>query len=92
MFHKTVKIQSQPSNYILGLSLGVTCTDTPNGPVCGSCPDGYKGDGRRCELIDTCATLRPCYPGMSSQLTTFVFSLPILQSWYILSALSLVFF
>ena len=23
-----------------------------SGYICGACPDGYKGDGRNCELVD----------------------------------------
>lgn len=43
---------------------GVTCRDTSRGPVCGSCPPGYKGDGKTCVLdIITCAQVS-CYPGV----------------------------
>lgn len=40
---------------------GVECRDSPNGPVCGPCPYGYKGDGKSC-VYDLCKN-NPCYPG-----------------------------
>lgn len=41
----------------------VDCRDTIEGPRCGSCPPGYKGDGRFCER-DACGA-EPCYEGVS---------------------------
>lgn len=40
----------------------VECRDTNDGPVCGPCPQGFKGDGRFCER-DACSE-DPCYPGV----------------------------
>ena len=34
---------------------GTECIDMEapaSGYICGACPDGYKGDGRNCELVD----------------------------------------
>ena len=41
----------------------VECRDTYDGPVCGPCPNGFKGDGKFCER-DACSE-DPCYPGVS---------------------------
>lgn len=41
-------------------SVGVECTDTIMGPVCGVCPDGYTGDGTKNNCTETCA-LDPCF-------------------------------
>jgi len=41
----------------------VECRDTNDGPVCGQCPQGFKGDGRFCER-DACSE-DPCYAGVS---------------------------
>lgn len=43
-------------------SVGVQCTDTPQGPQCGPCPSGYTGDGRTCTKLSGCDD-RPCFPG-----------------------------
>lgn len=40
----------------------VDCRDTVDGPLCGSCPPSYKGDGRFCER-DACAQ-DPCFEGV----------------------------
>ena len=38
------------------------CRDTIDGPACGPCPPGYKGDGRFCER-DACGD-DPCFEGV----------------------------
>ncbi|XP_060641077.1 cartilage oligomeric matrix protein [Anolis sagrei] len=40
---------------------GVTCTDTPTGFRCGTCPQGYTGNGTHCTDINEC-TANPCFP------------------------------
>uniref|UniRef100_A0A8C9PSL7 Thrombospondin 4 n=1 Tax=Spermophilus dauricus TaxID=99837 RepID=A0A8C9PSL7_SPEDA len=42
---------------------GVRCTDTRDGFQCGSCPDGYTGNGITCSDVDECK-YHPCYPGV----------------------------
>jgi hypothetical protein len=45
---------------------GVVCTDAAppeTSFVCGSCPDGYSGNGVTCTEIDGCAG-SPCFPGV----------------------------
>lgn len=42
---------------------GVPCEDTLKGPQCGTCPQGYIGNGRSCEpMISSCAS-NPCFRG-----------------------------
>merc|ERR1719367_2425831 len=41
----------------------VDCRDTVEGPECGPCPPGYKGNGRHCER-DACGD-EPCFEGVS---------------------------
>ena len=41
----------------------VDCRDTTDGPECGPCPPGYKGNGRHCER-DACGD-EPCFEGVS---------------------------
>ncbi|KAF5280455.1 hypothetical protein FQR65_LT03264 [Abscondita terminalis] len=38
----------------------VQCQDTANGPICGPCPYGYKGNGYECVHVRTCRD-RPCF-------------------------------
>lgn len=46
---------------------GVSCTDYENGTYsCGTCPSGFRGDGRFCEKIPAC-TAKPCYRGVACQ-------------------------
>ncbi|XP_074650501.1 cartilage oligomeric matrix protein-like [Tubulanus polymorphus] len=40
----------------------VSCTDTSFGPVCGKCPSGFTGDGRKCQRV-TCRD-KPCFGGV----------------------------
>uniref|UniRef100_A0A8C6MIT0 Si:ch211-43f4.1 n=1 Tax=Nothobranchius furzeri TaxID=105023 RepID=A0A8C6MIT0_NOTFU len=42
---------------------GVKCVETPEGPECGPCPDGMKGNGTRCIDVDEC-TVMPCHMGV----------------------------
>lgn len=43
---------------------GVPCEDTLKGPQCGTCPQGYIGNGRSCEpMISSCAS-NPCFRGV----------------------------
>lgn len=44
--------------------VGIRCTDTPEGPRCGPCPEGYVGDGVNCTKRITCRE-QPCFPGMT---------------------------
>jgi len=46
----------------------VECRDTSDGPVCGPCPLGFKGDGRFCER-DACAQ-NPCFSGVNCYSST----------------------
>ena len=46
---------------------GVTCTEDNTGrAVCGACPSGMTGNGRRCRPIVTCRD-RPCYVGVTCE-------------------------
>ncbi|CAH0392455.1 unnamed protein product [Bemisia tabaci] len=42
---------------------GVQCYDTVEGFQCGSCPNGYSGDGRHCKPRGGC-DLNPCHHGV----------------------------
>uniref|UniRef100_A0A8C7ZQ64 Si:ch211-43f4.1 n=1 Tax=Oryzias sinensis TaxID=183150 RepID=A0A8C7ZQ64_9TELE len=42
---------------------GVKCTETPQGIVCGPCPDGMEGNGTECTDVDEC-TVKPCHMGV----------------------------
>jgi thrombospondin 2/3/4/5 len=50
------------------LTIRVECRDTNDGPVCGPCPPGFKGDGRFCER-DACSQ-NPCYSGVTCYSST----------------------
>ncbi|XP_035247245.1 thrombospondin-4-B [Anguilla anguilla] len=39
------------------------CFETTDGVECGPCPDGYTGDGFRCDDVDECQ-FNPCFPGV----------------------------
>ncbi|XP_069783892.1 cartilage oligomeric matrix protein isoform X2 [Narcine bancroftii] len=40
---------------------GVPCAETANGFLCGSCPNGFTGNGTHCTDVDECKT-QPCFP------------------------------
>lgn len=42
---------------------GVHCHDTSEGPRCGSCPQGYTGNGYECTRTRSCRDNNPCFPG-----------------------------
>lgn len=42
---------------------GVACVDTADGPRCGECPRGTRGNGYDCRPERTCAD-RPCFAGV----------------------------
>lgn len=50
-------------SYILDLFRDVECFDTVEGAQCGTCPSGYSGDGRNCELLNACLS-NPCPTGI----------------------------
>lgn len=48
---------------------GVQCYDEPRGEFrCGPCPPGYRGDGRDCRPMVTCAD-NPCFENVTCQET-----------------------
>uniref|UniRef100_A0A8C4QE10 Thrombospondin 3 n=1 Tax=Eptatretus burgeri TaxID=7764 RepID=A0A8C4QE10_EPTBU len=46
---------------------GVECEEKPGSDLgfrCGSCPDGFTGNGNHCKDIDECQLANPCFPGV----------------------------
>uniref|UniRef100_A0A3B3VEH6 Si:ch211-43f4.1 n=1 Tax=Poecilia latipinna TaxID=48699 RepID=A0A3B3VEH6_9TELE len=42
---------------------GVKCSESPEGPQCGACPDGMEGNGMHCTDVDECKVM-PCHMGV----------------------------
>uniref|UniRef100_UPI00358F3678 thrombospondin-3-like isoform X1 n=1 Tax=Myxine glutinosa TaxID=7769 RepID=UPI00358F3678 len=46
---------------------GVECEEKPGSELgfrCGTCPDGFTGNGNHCKDIDECQLANPCFPGV----------------------------